>query len=169
LGAFELSRDGRGRRAYVGWLEARAADHAGTIGGPAMQALRRGWYLGEESFKDRLLKLLERPAPPQRAGKASRHHGEAEALRMIRQGLAILGLPADRASLLRLPKGDPGKVMLAAVLRRATSVSNGWIASRLGMGHPGSVSRLVSASRNNRALAKQQDDLEKTLWSNTSE
>jgi hypothetical protein len=37
------------------------------------------------------------------------------------------------------------------------------------MGHPGSVSRLVSASRNNRALAKQQDELEKTLWSNTRE
>jgi hypothetical protein len=110
---------------------ARAADPAGTIGDPAMQALRRGWYPEEESFKDRLLNLLERPAPPQRAGEASRHHGEAEALRMIRQGLAILGLATDRASLLRLPKGDPGKVMLAAVLRRATSVSNSWIASPL--------------------------------------
>ena len=72
LGAFELSRDGRGRRAYIGWLEARAADHAGTIGEPAMQALRRGWYLGEEGFKDRLLKMLERPDPPQRAGEARR-------------------------------------------------------------------------------------------------
>jgi hypothetical protein len=59
--------------------------------------------------------------------------------------------------------------MLAAVLRRATLVSNSWIDSRLGMGHPGSVSRLVSASRKNRALAKQQDELEKTLWSNISE
>jgi hypothetical protein len=27
----------------------------------AMEAIRRGWYLGKESFKDKLLKMLEEP------------------------------------------------------------------------------------------------------------
>ena len=33
--------------------------------------------------------------------------------------------------------------MLAAVLRRKTSVGVNWIAERLAMGHPGSVSRML--------------------------
>ena len=47
LRAFELSQDGRGRRAYVAWLEARAASDGGRIDDDAMQAMRRGWYLGK--------------------------------------------------------------------------------------------------------------------------
>lgn len=163
LRAFELAQDGRGRRAYIDWLEARAADHAGTIGEAAMRALRRGWYLGDERFKDRLLELVEKPPRSKRAGAGSRDHGEAEAIRMIRQGLATLGLPLDQAGLGRLAKGDPRKVLLASVLRSATTVSNGWIATLLCMGHPGSVSRLISASRGDRALARQRDELEKKL------
>ena len=41
------------------------------------------------------------------------------------------GLPSD------------GKVSVATLLRQRTTVGNSWIAQRLGMGHPGSVSRLV--------------------------
>lgn len=163
LRAFELAQDGRGRRAYIAWLEARATDHAGSVGDAAMQALRRGWYLGEESFKDRLLGMLERPAPPARAGAGSRDHGEAEARRIMREGLAILGLPPGLSGLGRLPKGDPRKVLLASVLRGTTTVSNDWLATNLCMGHPGSVSRLISASRGDRALAKQRDELEEKL------
>ena len=46
--------------------------------------------------------------------------------------------------------------MLAAVLRRKTSVGVNWIAERLAMGHPGSVSRLLGA------VAKR-DGMEKRL------
>ncbi len=41
LRAFELAGDGRGRRAYVGWLEARAACDAGTIDKIACQVNSR--------------------------------------------------------------------------------------------------------------------------------
>jgi hypothetical protein len=44
----------------VTWLEARAANAEGKIDEEALQAIRRGWYLGMETFKDRLLKLLEK-------------------------------------------------------------------------------------------------------------
>ena len=59
LRAFELAQDGRGRRAYVAWLEARAANDRGKIDEEAMRALLRGGYLGKETFKDRLLKLFD--------------------------------------------------------------------------------------------------------------
>ena len=60
LKSFELAEDGRGRRAYVVWLEARAANDGGCISERAQAALRRGWYLGEESFRDRLLALVDK-------------------------------------------------------------------------------------------------------------
>jgi putative transposase len=71
LRAFELARDGRGRRAYVAWLEARAAREGGKIDEKAMKALRRGWYLGEATFGDRLLDMLKKPsAKKSRASEA---------------------------------------------------------------------------------------------------
>ena len=52
-----LANDGRGRRAYVRWLEARATNDGGKIDDEASQAIRRGWYLGKDSFKNKLLKM----------------------------------------------------------------------------------------------------------------
>ncbi len=43
LDAFQLDRKSRGRRAYVSWLESRAAEAGGKIGEESMTALRRGW------------------------------------------------------------------------------------------------------------------------------
>lgn len=145
LRAFELAGDGRGRRAYVDWLEARAAN-GGEIDAEAMKALKRGWYLGEPGFRDRLLGRLERkPGKRSRAGEPLKQHGEAEAERLVVQALGVLGLPAAAAELAGLRKGDPAKVRVAVLVRNATTASNEWIARRLAMGHPGSVSRLVSA------------------------
>ena len=145
LRAFELAGDGRGRRAYVDWLEARAAN-GGMIDSEATKALKRGWYLGEPGFRDRLLGKLERKAGRRsRAGEPRREHGEAEAERLAVQALGILGLAAGPGELAGLRKGDAAKVRVAMLIRNATTASNEWIAKRLVMGHPGSVSRLVSA------------------------
>ena len=59
LAAHQLSLDPRGRRSYVSYLEARAAE-GGNFPEAATAALRRGWYLGDESFRDQLLKLLKK-------------------------------------------------------------------------------------------------------------
>lgn len=40
-------------------------------------------------------------------------------------------------------KSDPAKVLLAAVMKASTAVSNGWLSARLGMGQPASVSQYV--------------------------
>jgi len=168
LGAFALAKDGRGRRAYVEWLEARALNDGGEIGEKATQALRRGWYLGEEGFKNRLLKLLKgqakRPASGKsQSGGALRDRGEREAQRILEEGKRLLGLPADQEALADIRKGDRRKVLLARILRSKTAISNDWISDRLCMGHPGSVSRLVSESRNDQAINKECERLTKRL------
>ena len=50
-----------------------------------------------------------------------------------------------RVDLDRLPsrRSSPEKVLLAAALKRTTSVSNAWLAKRLGLGQPASASQFV--------------------------
>ena len=159
LRAFELAKDGRGRRAYVAWLEARAANDEGKIDEEAMNAIRRGWYLGKETFRDRLMMLMDNAlgkaaSGRTRTGDAIRDHGEKEAVRLIRAGSKELGLPGGVTALAKLPKSDERKVLLALILRKNTTVSNDWIASKLAMGHPGSVSRMISAGRSDRRISE---------------
>ena len=107
--------------------QARLRGMAGSPGGQrrgrideeATEAIRRGWYLGKETFKDKLLKMLERPvAGPatgtRRAAGANRDHGEKEALRIIREGGRLLGLPTGLLELSRLKKSDERKTRLAS-------------------------------------------------------
>jgi putative transposase len=90
LPSFELAQDGRGRRAYVAGVEARTNTAGGQIDEAAMQAIRRGWYLGKETFKDRLLKHLKKSGQTtggaqNRTEEALREHSEVEAERMVRR------------------------------------------------------------------------------------
>ncbi|WP_226894848.1 transposase [Luteolibacter marinus] len=168
LGAFELARDGRGRRAYVAWLEARAANTGGAIDAASTAALKRGWYLGEEKFRDRLLAMVDRargvkPGGASRRGGVLREHGERDAERLVVEGSAKLGLPADRKELAKIKKGDGRKAMLAAVIRRHTGASTEWIAKRLAMGTPGSVSRLTGVVRRSTEKTKECEKLGRML------
>ena len=60
--AFSLDQKTRGRTAYVEYLEKRALEANGNVSDEAMRALRRGWYLGEDTFKDKLMNLLAEAA-----------------------------------------------------------------------------------------------------------
>jgi len=164
LRAFELAGDGRGRRAYVAWLEARAAREGGKIDEKAMKALRRGWYLGEATFGDRLLDMIRKPsAKRSRAIESPKAHGEAEAGRLAGEALAKLGLPVDPKELAKLRKGDGRKVLVACLLRQRTTAGNPWIAKRLAMGHSGSVSRLVVAAAKHPRTMRELANLSKLL------
>jgi len=57
--AFQVSEDNRGGKAYGGYLEARARDSKGAVTDAALKELRRGWYLGERSFAERVLEACE--------------------------------------------------------------------------------------------------------------
>lgn len=148
LKAFELAQDGRGRRAYVAWLEERATHDAGKVSDAAMKALRRGWHLGEPSFMDQLRELVSKDIKKEtgRDGVA-RSHDEAEAKALAKGALEAQGVDPDQKSLKELRKGDPRKVLVAVLLRERTSVSNRWIVERLAMGHPNALSRLMGDFR----------------------
>ena len=169
LNSFELAQDGRGRRAYVAWLEARAANDGGNIDGIAQDALRRGWFLGKDTFRDRLLDLVDQakgakgiqPTGRPKTKGLEKDHGEREAERLVREYGPKLNLATSAAELSKLRKGDERKAVLAALIRSRTAVSTEWIATRLKMGHPGSVSRQVGIVKKSRKLQKQVNDLEK--------
>lgn len=164
LGAFELAKDGRGRRAYVAWLEARA-EKGGEIDQQAMKELRRGWYLGEPTFADKLRALVEDETDGNTEGRdgTARGHDKSKAEDLAGQALNIVGLPADAANLAKMRKGDCRKVLVAVLLRKNTSVGNRWLADRLAMGHTAGVSRLVSSFLKNRGNQRKLKELEKML------
>jgi REP element-mobilizing transposase RayT len=85
---------------------ARAGLAGGEIDEEATAAIRRGWYLGKETFKDWLLKLLEKTGKTSgstrnRTGEALREQGEAEAGRIVRpvqmMSMASMGRSASNA------------------------------------------------------------------------
>ena len=163
LGAFELAKDGRGRRAYVAWLEARS-EAGGEVGEEAMRELRRGWYLGEPTFADRLRAMI-RPEEARGAGRdaVARSHDAGMAEELAKKALKALGLPDAADALAGLRKGAPEKVLIAVLLREHTSVSNGWISQRLAMGYTGAVSRLIGMFHRDDGNTKKLRDLEKML------
>ncbi len=170
LDAFQLDHKSRGRRAYLLWLEKRAAADSGKIGDEAMAALRHGWYLGEDGFKDRLLNMLKpaKTKPRSRAshaGEAVKDFGMAEAERIIARISAETGLPGSAEELAVLRKGDPRKVACAALVKSQTAVPNEWLATRLAMGHPASMSKHVHNLRRDPAGRRILKKHEKTLKS----
>jgi hypothetical protein len=168
LDAFALAKNGRGRKAYVEWLEIRAREDHGRLPDEAMQALQRGWYLGEDRFRDKLLALLEKGAKVLKAkgshsGLAMKSHGEDAAEKIVQSGFDLWDMSEGMEKAHVYQKSDPQKVAIAIVIKQQTNVSNIWIAARLGMGHDRSVSRLVKNGKENDEIIKLCKKLEKKL------
>ena len=77
--------------------------------------------------------------------------------------MGMAGLPLESAKLAELRKGDPRKVLVAALLRKCTSVGNRWLAQRLAMGHTAGVSRLLVVFQRDTSNLKALAKLEKML------
>ena len=67
-----------------------------------------------------------------------REHGEAEAVKLLDEGMEKLGLLPDQLE--GMPKLSPGKQVLAARIASQTLVGTEWIAGMLWMGHRSNVS-----------------------------
>ena len=109
LAAFELAQDGRGRRAYVDYLEKRGGENGDDFSEAAMAALRSGWYLGDETFRDQLLGLVRKGSKPlmkkgSHAAAPVKGHGAGEAERMVLPGLGKLGLADEAGQLIQTRK-----------------------------------------------------------------
>ncbi len=168
LRAFELDEGKRGARAYVNYLDERAKDRKGTLNDESLKALRRGWYLGDKSFAAKVLAAISDQVRPKRkkgsvAGSAARAHDEAEAQRIVGRCLRELGLPEQADQLAGRGRWLEEKALIASLVKKHTAGSNGWIANRLAMGHPSSVSRAVRRVRENPSLRSAQRRLGKML------
>ena len=168
LDAFRLTHSGRGRRAYVSWLEARA-EGGGKIGDKAQRALRRGWYLGDDSFKDKLLAMMdglkqsgaERRRQPEI--RILRDHGIRHAEDLIQMHAECLDLPCAEPKLAKLPKGHHSKAVLATLLAAQTTVGRKWLGERLAMGHASSVSRQIGRVKRDKKLSRRVEELSRML------
>jgi len=129
FGEMGLPRDSRAaRRQFELRMEERRAQEAGED----WKSVRRGWCLGEESFRQQLLAQMD--------GRMGEHHYGAErqesaaekAERLVREGMKKAGWIEDDLRLAR--KSDPVKIKLAARLRQETTMTLKWIARRLQMG-----------------------------------
>ena len=141
------------RRGYEAYLEGRVLELGGKVGREEWmrqwQELRRGWYVGGESFYGKLATWLDKAATGRlresQSGRARQVHDEAEAEKLLSQGLAQLGL--QEKTLRELPYGQPEKVVLAWWLRGRTTVTLRWVSERLKMGHYTRVTQAVSRLR----------------------
>lgn len=149
LGSLGVQDDRKGLSWYRRHMEARAAE-VNSASNPkdaddAWQKIRRGWYLGSNEFRDELMDRLDGALKGAKRnslnGQEMRCHDEAEAEKLLAEGLDRLGL--EMSDLAVMPKGAAEKAVLAWCLRKRTTVGRAWIAQRLVMGDESRVTKLV--------------------------
>jgi hypothetical protein len=98
----------------------------------ALQSLRRGWYVGSESFKREMLQRMEGSLGGHHSGELHCQAADAKAERIIAE--ALQGYGWGEEELLARRKNDPAKLEIAARLRRETTLSIKAIAARVHLG-----------------------------------
>ncbi len=109
--------------------------------------LSRGWCVGSPDFRKTLSETMSVELAKWRTRrfegleadevKAEQAHSWEESLQAFARAAKI------DLTKLSPKKSASEKVLLAALLKTSTSVSNGWLANRLAMGQPASVSQFV--------------------------
>ena len=94
--------------------------------------VRRGWCLGDDSFRKELLAQIAERAGDSHYGEELRESAEAKAQRIVAEELKRIAW--EEADLLKHRKGHRGKVKIARRLRQETTMTLKWIANRLNMG-----------------------------------
>jgi hypothetical protein len=100
--------------------------------GDEFKAIRRGWCLGDETFRKELLESVGAGAGEAYRADARRETTEEKARRILNEALDKLGW-TDAAWAGRA-KGDARKIRIARRLRAETAVTLKWIATELHMG-----------------------------------
>lgn len=141
-----LLNTAEGWRSYGSYLEYLACDK-GAQAEMVSAKLSRGWCVGGADFKHTLRTQAEQKGwamAQERFAGLEPEQAVAERERAWEERLQALAQEAG-VDLSKLPpkKSAEAKVRLATALKMSTSVSNGWLASRLGMGEPASASQFV--------------------------
>jgi len=146
LGEYGVHKDSpAGRQRLEQALEARRA----VEDGKEFRAIRRGWCLGEETFRQELLAQMSGRMGAEHYGVERAETAAALAERIIREELKRRRWQEAELEIRR--KGDPAKVALAARLRTETTMTVGWIAGRLQMGTRSHLNHLMYRFRKSRS------------------
>jgi len=149
-----------GRRRFVEHLDGRAREEGARRAGviePVRDRrcshLRHGWYWGTQAFAERMLKLASKRLAAgrnrtYRSAALAQAHDQAEAERLLDEGLAAARLEASALDL--LPGSDIRKVALADLVLARTITRQSWIADRLAMHSAANVSQQVRRYRMSR-------------------
>jgi len=138
LGEWRIPKDSAvGRRVFSEQMERRRAEDLSR----EFKPVERGWCLGGEEFRRELLEQVGGCAGPGARGPEVREAGEAKAERIVQGELRRLHWGEEELTERR--KGDGAKVRIAERLRRETTMTLGWIASRLRMGTAAHVAHLL--------------------------
>ena len=130
-----------GRRRFERMMEQRRA----TEEPEAFQTIRRGWCLGDPSFREELKGLMTETLGPNHYGEERAITAEARALKVLEESLEAAGLrPAD---LEKLPGTHAAKVAIAMKLQARTTMTASWMAGMLRMASAGYLSRLLYLQR----------------------
>lgn len=112
----------------------------------SLKALRRGWCLGSEPFKQEKLEQMEGKVGEHHFGQLRLETAQAKAQRIIVEELGRLGW--KEADLASRRKQDSGKVQIALRLRKETTLSIREIAEHLHLGTARSAGyKLLRAAR----------------------
>ena len=123
------------------YIETRRAQEDGD----EFKAIRRGWCLGDETFRKELLESVGAGASEPYRADARQETTEQKARRILNEELDKLGWPG--AELAKRAKGDVRKLRMARRLRAETAVTLKWIANELHMGNWTHVSNLLSGEK----------------------
>ena len=118
-----------GRQEFERRMEARRLE---GVAAESLTALRRGWCLGSEAFRQEKLEQMEGELGEHHAGELRLESGEAKAERLVGQELKRLGW--KEADLAARRKNDPLKLAIAARLRKETTLTLKAIAARVHLG-----------------------------------
>ncbi len=142
LGEWGIVPEGAaGRRRFEQGMEARRGQEETAL----WTSIRKGWYFGGESLRDKILKMMEYSMGTHHSGKEKHETAVAKA-----ESLVVEELGKRRwteADLRNRPKTETNKVAIARRLRTETVMTLDWIAQRLSMGCRHTLAHELKAHR----------------------
>lgn len=144
-----LKSHGMARQTYRSYMQKRVRE---VLSGrkeldEEWKSIRRGWVLGDESFRQEMLGYIgEQVESRQResySGEEIKAIDQKKAERLLKRGLRGVGLTQEE--LQDLKTTDRRKQALTWLIRSSVLVSSGWICTELGLGHRSNISRAVRA------------------------
>ena len=144
--------DAAGRQQFERTMEIRRAEHDRES--QEWKPVRRGWCLGSDQFRDRMLELIDGQMGDHHSGEMKRESAEAKAERIIAEELKRLGW--TQADLHLRLKTDPCKIAIATRLRKETILPIKWIAERLHLGTWKSAKTRLQSAKTQRIPSDEQ-------------